>query len=99
MLRRLEAPVLGAVIDAGTWLLEWFDHSPGAVLAVFLSLNVAFLLRWNRARALRLALGQLQQASQRHVNALEGELWRLRRQNELLNRRVLWYEQPPPLVS
>jgi len=46
----------------------------------------------NRIKALQIAISQLQQASQRHVEALEGELWRMERQNELLNRRVQWQE-------
>lgn len=89
MLQRINTPGAATV---GSILLWCKDH-PGVLFPVLALLIFVTLMQRNRSRALHSTLGQLQNASQRHVEALEGELWRMERQNELLSRRVQWHEK------
>jgi hypothetical protein len=89
MLGRIDAPGSETVKDIVTWCK---DH-PGVLLPIIAALFFAGLQQRTRSKALHATLGQVQNASQRHVEALEGELWRMERQNELLNRRVQWHEK------
>jgi len=89
MLSRIETP---GIATARSVILWCWQH-PGVLFPLLALLILLALTQRNRSRALHATLGQLQNASQRHVESLEAELWRMERQNELLNRRVQYHEK------
>lgn len=74
-------------------ILIWCEAHPGVILPVFAFFIFLWLSQRNGAKALQAALGQVQNIAHRQVEALEAELWRMERQNEVLNRRVQFHEK------